>query len=347
MKTDSNSYSKMKEEGARFLFIRDFNRDTNSRSLKSLKESVVRNGGYLVPIQVMKVGKYREAYPDTILVDPENDRQTVERTEEKETDYLVLDGQHRLSVHIGLLSDVKKSKETLAIDLPVQEITLPEGMDPHEYIYTLNTTGTQWNDKDRTKFILAEKDNEKTGLYVANQWQKNYGLGIRNATAIIQLNDGYRASMQKKYMEKGNLDPFLKSTPENIARGDKIFNSLKVGFMENPKMLKNMAPILAIIEVYGKTGDSRKSEVIDQLCLFFKTIKPEDVNRIAGLKSTPDKQKEFVCLWDEFKMDFDSKKTFQEEMKTEAQRREKEYSSKSNTLPTTNKKNEKSSPTVD
>ena len=178
MKTDSNSYSKMKEEGARFLFIRDFNRDTNSRSLKSLKESVVRNGGYLVPIQVMKVGKYREAYPDTILVDPENDRHTVERAEEKETDYLVLDGQHRLSVHIGLLSDEKKSKEPLAFDLPVQVITtLPEGMDPHRYIYTLNTTGTQWNDKNRTKLILAEKDNEKTGLEISEDGvfvQKSY-----------------------------------------------------------------------------------------------------------------------------------------------------------------------------
>lgn len=324
-------YSEMKEAGVRFLFIQDFNRDINPRALKSLKESVKRTGGYLDPIRVIKVSKYRETYPDAVLLDPENGRQVVEKTEEKETDYLVLDGQHRLMVHLELLKEQDKNKKSLTFDLPVQEITLPDGMDPHDYIYTLNTTGTRWSDKDRTKFILAEKGNEKTGLYVANQWQQKYGLGIRNATAIIQLNDGYRASMQKNYIEKGELDSFLKSTPENIERGKKIFNSLEIGFMSNPKMLKNMAPILAIIEIYSQTEDSKKSEVIDQICLFFKTIKPEDIARIADLKSTPDKKTEFVQLWNEFKKSFDSEKTFQEEMKTEAERREKDYFNKPNT----------------
>lgn len=216
-------------------------------------------------------------------------------------DFVIIDGQHRTEAHLRLQKEATESGEPLGFDLPVTLIKIPSHIDDGMYIYTVNTTPTNWNFKDRTQFINAVVRDPNTGLYHALQLMNSYGIGIRYATALFQLRDGFRTKMQTQFVESGKLDDFLKSSPEKIERGLKLFESLKVGFQSKPKQIKNMAALEVAIETYQNANDDEKEKVFESLCLFFKSLTLDEINDIATLTSKDSKKDKILEIWDDFK----------------------------------------------
>lgn len=319
------SLSDFKKKGKKVLFIKDFNREINKTNVRYLKKSVEQTKCFLRPAIVIPASMYLEVYEKGILYDPVDKSEYSNGNLGLDNCYVVLDGQHRLVAYQELQADDKCS---LKPDLSVEIISLPDGVDAHSYIYALNTAVHSWTDKDRTQYIVASTKDKETGLSVAKKWQKTHGLGIRNAMAIIQFNDGYRAKMQKSFMSNHKLDPFLESTSENIKRGKELFSSFVIGFDKTPKLMKNMAPILAVIQIYTDTPDPKKTELVEKICKFFKTIEQKDVERIAALKAKEVMVSEFVQLWKVFEDNYTKRIAYRTDIDSQVKKLDEEYSSK-------------------
>lgn len=283
----------------RLLRVEGLNRQIRRSSVRMLMNTARRVKGWLKPVEVISAKEFLDRNPGYQLVDAKTGKR-VKSEELTDRDFVIIDGQHRTEAHLSLQKEAKDKGETLDFDLPVKLITIPEDIEDGDYIFTVNTTATNWNHKDRTQYINAVIRDQDTGMYHANILMDEFGIGIRYATALFQMRDGFKTKMQTQFIETGKLDDFLKSTPEKIQRGLKLFESMKLGFQSRPRQIKNMAALDFAIEVFQNANDDAKNRIIDQLCAFFASLTQDEVEDMADAKTKDDRKEFLMSIWLDF-----------------------------------------------
>lgn len=281
----------------RLLRLDKLNRGVKNSTVKMLMKDI-RKHGFLKNLELIPALEAVKQMPKACFIDAKTD-QVVPISEVTENDYLIVDGQHRLEAYFRLDAEAGMKNEQMAYDLLVSIIKIPHNLSITEYIYAINTQLDKWDAQARTDHMVAAIADHNTALYHALNLIKDYGIGIRYATALFQFHDGFKTSMQTQFMEGGELHPFLKSTPEKIERGHRLFDSLRLGFYSQPKLLKNMAALNFAIQIYNDAGDDNKSQMVDKLNLFFQSLTEQDAEEIA-VSDKEHRQETIGQLWDKF-----------------------------------------------
>lgn len=255
-----------KKKGIKFAFASNVNREVRQKHVDEIGASVQKIGRFLRPILVITAKKYFTWYPDrTIIVDG---KKITKDSSGLNLILVIVEGQHR-HVAEAQLMQVVGYKPTLMV-----EYIDMEGLEPDKWMSEMNCLSANWSNKDRAHYMIALEPDANTNLYVANEWQKEYGMGERAAYAILNLDDTYRKAEQLNYMAdpSAGLSPILKGTDAHIKRGKRIMHSFEVGFRAYPKMLRNMAAVSLAIEAYKAADDDNKTKAVDEIVLFFMTL---------------------------------------------------------------------------
>lgn len=255
-----------KAKGVKFAFASNVNREVRQKHVDEIGASVQKIGRFLRPILVITAKEYFTWYPDrTIIVDG---KKITKDSSDLNLILVIVEGQHRHVAEVQLMQ-VVGYKPTLMV-----EYIDMEGLEPDKWMSEMNCLSANWSNKDRAHYMIALEPDPNTNLYVANEWQKEYGMGERAAYAILNLDDTYRKAEQLNYMANpsAGLSSILKGTDAHIKRGKRIMHSFEVGFRAYPKMLRNMAAVSLAIDIYKAGDDDDKTKVVNEIVLFFMTL---------------------------------------------------------------------------
>lgn len=287
----------LKELGFKFIKIRGYNRTVDSKHVKILMASVREKGFFLNSIKVISAVDYFKAYPDRKIT-LESGKVITKDTEGLEKILIILDGQHRYE------ADEELSLENgYEYTLTAELVNLPAGMTPDDWMTTVNSTSRNWNEKDRAGYIIALNPDEETNVSIAEQWRKDYGMSMRNSFGLLNFSDNYRKSYHVEYMknpEKG-LPPVLKGTPENQKRGIDTLHAIEVGFRNCPKVIKNMAVVDFVIEVYSEAPDKDKATTVENLQTFLMSLPSKTAQNVNTLSDKSSRKNHLKDGWELFK----------------------------------------------
>lgn len=282
----------------RLLRIDRLNRKVKNSKIESLMPGI-RRDGFLRNMEVIPAFEALKQIPNARFIDAKTD-QLVLPEEITEDDFLIVDGQHRLEIYFRLDAEAGMRNEKPKHDLLVSIIKIPDNVEIKRYMYAVNTFLNKWDAQDKTGYMVESTNDPNTGLYHALRLMETSKIGIRYATALFQFHDGFKTTMQTQYIEGEELHPFLKSTPDKIARGLKLFESFRVGFHSKPQLLKNMAALNFVISIYNDTRDEDKSIVVENLCLFFQSLSGSDVKYLSEQSIKEYRQNTLRNLWNKF-----------------------------------------------
>lgn len=295
--------SDAKAAGIIFLFVDGFNRSVSKSHVEQLKKSAI-DTGFIQPIKVISVEEYLKHYPGRVF----NDGDKVFDPSKTSTKIamVILDGQHRITAD-SQLSQEENYKSSLTV-----EYTDLKGLDPDKWMITINTQSRNWTSKDRTSNILSRNPDQNTSIYLADQWQKKYGMGERAAYAIIELDDCYKKSIQVEYMNDpvNGLPPILEGTESKRQRGLALLHAFEVGFRNYPKMMRNMAAINLAIEIYKAADDKDKESTVKRILLFFMSIDQDVVKKANELSAVAEKKAILKAEWNKVSKKFSSELSF-------------------------------------
>lgn len=298
---DTNSHnpiliSELKDKGYIFINIQPFNRLIDPKHVKEIKEMVKEIGGFLSPIHYMPAKEWFEFYPERELI---LESGKIINKDFSDLDYVLfcLDGQHRMEADSELQAEDKGYISTLM----GEPAKLPNKIDPDKWVSTVNSGNKNWTEQDRNEYIAARNPQEETNITVAIQLRKDYGMSQRCVIAFLNFQDNYKKSYQVEYMRhpEDGLHPVLKGTPENRKRGLDMIHAVEVGFRNFPSVLKNMAIIEFISEVYNEASDKNKERVVKQLQRFFMSLSEKTAEKILDTKDKKERKK---ILYDTWKM---------------------------------------------
>lgn len=282
--------SDAKAAGIILLYVDGFNRSVSKSHVEHLKKSA-KDTGFIQPIKVISVEEYLKHYPGRVFSD--GDKVFDLSTTYTKIAMVILDGQHRYTAD-SQLSQENSYKSSLTM-----EYVDLKGLDPDKWMITINTQSRNWTSKDRTSNILSRNPDQNTSIYLANQWQKIYGMGERAAYAIIELDDCYKKSLQVEYMNNpaNGLPPILEGTESKRSRGIKLLHAFEVGFRNYPKMMKNMAAINLSIEIYKAADDKDKESTVKKILLFFMSIDQDVVKKANEVSAIAEKNAILKAEW--------------------------------------------------
>lgn len=268
------------------------NRKTNKNHVNALIESRKKIGKFLEPTRVISAEEYFAIYPDRKLI--VDGREICKDSPEVYFTVVTMDGQHRGEAEAALLAD------NFTPSLEAEYVNLM-GLTPDRWIVEVNTLGRNWTSKDRTGYILSSCPEKESNIFLADKWQREHGMGERLAYAILNLDDGYKRSLQVSYMNdpSNGLPPVLLGTEAKRERGKKMLHAFEVGFREVPAMLKNMAAINLAIEKYKSVDDKEqeKDRVLKEILLFFTGLDPEVAKKAAQISTVAAKQAILNAEW--------------------------------------------------
>lgn len=284
--------SDLKSKGVLFAVVPGFNRKTNTSHVKALIESRKKIGKFLEPIRVISAVEYFAIYPDRKLI--VDGKEICKDSPEVYYTVVTMDGQHRGEAEAALLAGA------FTPSLEAEYVNLM-GLTPDSWIVEVNTLGRNWTSKDRTGYILSSCSEKESNIFLADKWQREYGMGERAAYAILNLDDGYKRSLQVAYMNdpSNGLPTVLQGTEAKRERGKKILHAFEVGFREVPAMLKNMAAINLAIEKYKSVDDKEqeKEKALKEILLFFTGLDPEVAKKAAQISTVAAKQAILNAEW--------------------------------------------------
>lgn len=296
MLKDQRSVKELKELGYKFTKIPGYNRTVDSKHVKELMASVREIGSFLNSIKVISAVDYFKFYPNRKITLKSGDVITKD-TEGLDKIIFILDGQHRYE------ADKELGKEEGYVStLTAELVNLPDGMTPDEWMTTVNSTSRNWNEKDRAGYIIALHPDEETNVSIAEQWRKDYGMSMRCSFGILNYADNYRKSYHIEYMknpEKG-LSPVLKGTQENRQRGIATLHAIEVGFRNYPKVIRNMAVVDFVIEVYSEASDKDKASTVKNIQTFLMSLSGDIAANVNAHKDKGERKNILCEAWGKF-----------------------------------------------
>ena len=144
-------------------------------------------------------------------------------------------------------------------------------VDPASYIATVNTHQYGWNASQK-RSVVEKRFTSPTLDFTKKVTGKPYKMRLRSAFKLIYLSEVYNKSIYDSSLEMGKLDPKLEATPDKLVRAEKLLESFLIGFGKDTDLLKNSAAVDCVVEKYTAAPDDKKTEVVNQLNIFFRTL---------------------------------------------------------------------------
>lgn len=314
---DNIKVSEAESAGIIFLYVDGFNRSVNKKHVEQLKSSA-KDTGFLQPVTVISLADYLKYYPTRAFT--YGGRVYDGNTQDSFRAMVLLDGQHRYAAEsqLGQEDNHKPSLTMVYVDL--------KDLDPDKWMITINTQSRNWTSKDRTGNIISRNPDVNTSIYLANQWQNDYGMGERAAYALIELDDCYKKSIQVDYMNhpENGLPPILQGTEFKRKRGLELLHALEVGFRSYAKMLKNMAAVNLAIGVYKAADDKDKEITVKRICLFFMALDQDVAKKANEASAVTEKNAVLKAEWKKVSKKFVTELSFRA-IEEEAQQAEKKW----------------------
>lgn len=202
--------------------------------------------------------------------------------------YVILDGGHRYEA----IERLMKENPEMLILCKVETPDIPSGMSYRQYQDIINNERCGWTPSDRMNSVVKkiEGDGETICQYM-NLWYSEYGIGLRLGYALFHFKDGYRKELLIN-SQNGELDEDLRGTPEQIADGKQMFDSLLVGCNGEKKLFGTLAPAKAIINLYDRAGKN-KTEIVENLKIALKAIDENDREQLRACNNPSEREAEF------------------------------------------------------
>lgn len=302
MNTTSNNnsvianISELIANGYEFCFIRgNQQRDLKKSHIDTLIESLKRCGNtILTPIEVIPAeqASHDGLSLERLSVDEKGKFSFTPIAGGECIDKMltVVDGQHRFAAYL------KATKiDKIMVNVEVRTLSLGS-MSVANFLAEKNFCQLAWCHKDMANATNAKFAGKgETLMSIVQEWVNEYGLSQREAFKILSFKDSYKRKLYSESFNSDNLDKTLVGNPKQIERGKKIFEAFRHGFVGQANSLKNSEAIDTVIAVYEAADDTEKASVVDELILFFTTIKDKlDMDN-------PFKKDTYLEMWEEFK----------------------------------------------
>lgn len=177
------------------------------------------------------------------------------------------DGQHRAAAAAKLLKEMGEAFDSLDINVCLET----REVDPATYIATVNTHQYGWN-AGQKRNVVEKRFSSPTLDFTKKVTGKPYRMRFRSAFKLIYLSEVYNKSIYDNSLEMGKLDPKLEAMPDKLERAENLLESFVIGFGKNTDLLKNAAAVDCVVEKYTAAPDDKKTEVVNQLNIFFRTL---------------------------------------------------------------------------
>lgn len=297
MLNGQHKVKELKDLGFKFVIMPGYNRPVDSKHVRVLMASVRETGAFMDSIKYITAEEWFKFYPDRKIV-LDSGKVLTKDSEGLDEILIILDGQHRYEAD-NEMGIEEGYQSTLVAEL----VSLPDRLTPDQWMTTVNSTSRNWNEKDRASYINALNPGERTNVSIAEQWQKDHGIGVRYAYSLLNFTDNYRKSSHIEYMRnpKNGLPHVLKGTPENQKRGIETLHAIEVGFRNYPRVIRNMAIVDFIIEVYAEASDKDKAETVENLKTFLMSLPKDIAESINFLRDKSSRKLHLNGEWVRFK----------------------------------------------
>lgn len=295
--TGRQKVSELEAKGFKFVKIPGYNRLIGAKHVKELMASVRERGSFLDSIKVISAVEWFKYYPDRQIT-LDSGKVLTKDTDGLDKIFFILDGQHRYEAD----KELEIEDENYVSTLYAEHVELREGVTPDEWMTTKNSTSLNWNEKDRAGYIIALNPDEETNVSIAEQWYKDYAMSMRCSFGILNYADNYRKSYHIEYMqnpEKG-LPPVLKGTEENRKRGIDTLHAIEVGFRNHPKVIKNMAVVDFVIEVYSEAPDKDKATTVENIKTFLMSLSGDIAANVSASRDKGERKRILREAWGKF-----------------------------------------------
>lgn len=251
------------------LYMEDINRAVDKKKVDDLADSIKRSGVCFKDIVLFdaptiwahghKLYRYNEA----------GQREEVQKdlAGADVCAYSPGDGQHRAAAAAILLKEMGDDFESLDINVCLET----RNVDPATYIATVNTHQYGWNASQKRN-VVEKRFSSPTLDFTKKVTDKPYKMRLRSAFKLIYLTEVYNKSIYDNSLEMGRLDPKLEAAPDKLERAERLLESFTIGFGKNIDLLKNAAAVDCVVEKYTAAPDEGKTDVVNQLNTFFRTL---------------------------------------------------------------------------
>lgn len=296
MLNGQRAVKELKEQGFKFIIMPGYNRSVDPKHVRNLMKSVREKGFFLNSIKFIPAEVWFQFYPERKIT-LESGKVIAKDSEFLDEILIILDGQHRYTAdeEMGI-------EEAYQSTLTAERVNLPNNMTPDDWMTTVNSTSRNWDEKDRAGYIIALNPDERTNVSIAEQWRKDYGLSMRYSFGLLNFMDNYRKSSHLEYMRnpEDGLPFVLKGTAGNQQRGIDTLHAIEVGFRNYPRVMKNMAVVDFVIEVYNETSDKDKMAVVKNLQTFLMSLSSEIAKNMNDFKDKTNRKNILRSAWRKF-----------------------------------------------
>lgn len=288
------------------LYMEDINRAVDDKKVEDLANSIQQNGACYKDIVLFDAPTIWKYNHKLYRHNEAGEREEVPTTLPGATvcAYSPGDGQHRGAAAAKLMETLSE-EEFAKLDINVRLET--REVDPATYIATVNTHQYGWNASQK-RSVVEKRFTSPTLDFTKKVTEKPYKMRLRSAFKLIYLTEVYNKSIYDNSLEMGKLDPKLEASPDKLERAERLLESFIIGFGKNTDLLKNAAAVDCVVDKYTDATDDKKTEVVNQLNTFFRTL-PDTV--IEQLKKEPVVANKTTILNDNFEV-------FVKDYKTEA-----------------------------
>ena len=288
------------------LYMEDINRAVDDKKVEDLAKSIQQNGACYKDIVLFDAPTIWKYNHKLYRHNEAGEREEVPTTLPGATvcAYSPGDGQHRGAAAAKLMETLSED-EFAKLDINVRLET--REVDPATYIATVNTHQYGWNASQK-RSVVEKRFTSPTLDFTKKVTEKPYKMRLRSAFKLIYLTEVYNKSIYDNSLEMGKLDPKLEASPDKLKRAERLLESFNIGFGKNTDLLKNAAAVDCVVDKYTDATDDDKTEVVNQLNTFFRTL-PDTV--IEQLKKEPVVANKTTILNDHFDV-------FVKDYKTEA-----------------------------
>lgn len=262
------------------LYMEDINRAIDEKRVEDLVLSIQQKGACYKDIVLFDAPTIWKYNHKLYYHNEDGEREEVPETLPGATvcAYSPGDGQHRGAAAAKLMETL--SEEDFA-KLDINVCLETRKVDPASYIATVNTHQYGWNASQK-RSVVEKRFTSPTLDFTKKVTGKPYKMRLRSAFKLIYLSEVYNKSIYDSSLEMGKLDPKLEATPDKLVRAEKLLESFLIGFGKDTDLLKNSAAVDCVVEKYTAAPDDKKTEVVNQLNIFFRTLPDTVIEQIKN-----------------------------------------------------------------
>ena len=282
--------------------MQDINRDVDERKVEDIAGDILQNKACwkdIVLFDAPTIWKYGHK-----LYRRNEKGESVEVTDKLEgakvCAYSPGDGQHRNAAALKLLNELGE-EEFAKIDIYVLLET--REIDPAKYISSVNIHQFGWNAQQK-RSVVEKRFSSPTLDFTKKVTAKPFRMSLRAAFKLIYLSEVYKKAIYDDSLQKGKLDSKLEATPDKLERAERLLKSLSIAFQAEMGLLRNSAAVDCIVNIYTDEADDKKTDVVDSLNAFFRTLPKTVIDQLKAEKVVANRTQILQNHFDAFKVDY-------------------------------------------